>query len=148
MRQLIRFCLVGCSNVVLSYSVFFLCYHYFPLSAIFAALPSDLADALIAGMRRLGLVSLDASMANVIGFTAGMGNSFFWNKRWTFRSLERTHVQAHRFIVTNLLCLVISTGCMLVGADLKQLPYPLVWGATMAGVTGINFLLSRYWVFA
>lgn len=148
MRQLIRFGVVGCANFGISYTVFFLAYRYWPFSTLLTVWPASLAGGMLAALRSLGVSSIDAAVANLLGFVAGMANSFIWNKIWTFQAREGTRQQARRFIITNLLCLAISTMCIFIGTDVNHLPYNLVWFVTMAFVTGINFVMSKRWVFA
>lgn len=147
MKQLIRFCIVGCANFGISYSVFFLSYRYWPFSVLLTALPDGGAGHVAAALQQFGIASIDAACANVTGFAAGMANSFIWNKLWTFKAPAETRTQARRFIVVNLACLLFSTGSVFVFTDLNKLPYNLVWIVTMAFVTIMNFVASKYWVF-
>ncbi|MDD2850396.1 MAG: GtrA family protein [Desulfuromonadaceae bacterium] len=148
MRQLIRFCIVGCLNFAISFTVFYLSYRYFPLSRVMAAVSTAIASDITSVLRSFGITSIDAAASNVIGFTAGMGNSFVWNKLWTFKVAAGTKKQAGRFVLTNIVCLLVSTGVIFVCTDLNQWPYQPVWLVTMVFVTIINFVLSKYWVFA
>lgn len=143
MKQLIKFCIVGCLNFGISYSVFFLSYRYFP----FSKLPGTFPDVIVNTFRVSGIFSIDAAIANVIGYAAGMANSFLWNKLWTFRALQETHRQAGRFILTNIGCLLLSTAAVFICVDIKHWPYNQVWISTMVLVTVINFIASKYWVF-
>ncbi len=147
MKQLLRFCIVGCANFGISYSVFFISYRYWPFSALLASLPGGAAAYVSAALQRLGVTSIDAASANIIGFAAGMANSFLWNKLWTFKAVAETHRQARRFVVVNMACLLLSTAAVFVFTDLNNLPYNPVWMVTMAFVTVINFVASKYWVF-
>lgn len=143
MKQLIKFCIVGCLNFGISYAVFFLSYRYWPLSSLLTALPADGAALL----RRLGVSSMDGAVANVLGYSAGMANSFVWNRIWTFKAVEDAQTQAFKFIVTNIGCLLLSTAAVFVFTDLHHWPYKPVWFITMTLVTIINFVASKYWVF-
>lgn len=129
--QLFRFCIVGCLNFAISYSVFLLLYRCRPLSAL---LP--------------GIAPIDGAAANVAGFAAGMANSFAWNRHWTFKVLEAAGSQARKFVVTNIVTLVISTATIFVCIDLWHWSYKPVWVITMAFVTMLNFSASKYWVFS
>ncbi|MBW4056989.1 MAG: GtrA family protein [Proteobacteria bacterium] len=145
--QLLRFCIVGCLNFAISYTLFFLSYRYFPFSALLASLPAGAAERVAAGLRVLGATTIDGAVATVIGFAAGMVNSFVWNKFWTFNAAQETSRQARRFIVVNLACLLLSAVSVFVLTDMNNLPYTPVWMVTMVFVTGINFVASKYWVF-
>lgn len=147
MKQLVKFCLVGCLNFGISYAVFLLSYRYWPFSAMLTALPGGMAESVSSGLGRMGVLSIDAALSNMMGFTAGMANSFLWNRLWTFGALENPHQQAGRFIATNLGCLSLSTASIFICTDLNQIPYNPVWIITMLFVTIINFIVSKYWVF-
>lgn len=147
MKQLIRFSIVGCMNFAISYSVFLFSYRYCPFSAL-AHNQGLLGANLAAGMRLLDIPSIDGAVANLLGFAAGMVNSFLWNRFWTFQSPGETRRQAGRFIVTNLACLLVSTASIFSLTDLNHWPYQPVWLGTMLFVTCMNFIVSKNWVFA
>lgn len=147
MKQLLRFCIVGCANFGISYSLFFLTYHYWPFSSLLTLLPDTVAEEIATALRQLGITSIDAACANVVGYAAGMANSFIWNKLWTFKANAETHPQARRFLVVNFGCLLLSTTLIFILADVHNFPYSTVWIVTMVFVTALNFVASKYWVF-
>ena len=52
-------------------------------------------------------------MAQVIGYSAGVLNSYFWNSRWTFRKEhKRSAREAASFLVVNLVSLGVSLGVL------------------------------------
>lgn len=148
MTQLIRFSVVGFLNFAISYSVFYLLIRFFPFSALQTYLPASLAEGVAASLRLMKIPSIDAAAANLVGYAAGMLNSFVWNKLWTFKAAQNTRRQAQRFIVTNMACLLLSTAALFVCTDLYQLPFSTVWFVTMALITILNYLLCKHWVFA
>jgi len=148
MKQIYRFCIVGCLNFGISYSFFFLAYQYVSFSTTIQTFFPDSATSLFSGLQRIGIPSIDAATANVIGFGAGMVNSFLWNKLWTFQMPENTEKQIRKFIITNLICLLVSTISILIFTDINHWPYHIVWIVTMSFVTILNFVMSKYWVFS
>lgn len=146
--QLGRFLIVGCANFALSFAVFYLLYRYLPLSELRSLTASRIGASLANLGRSLGIDSIDAAAAQVAGYSAGLANSFFWNRRWTFGTRGRTAKRLQRFLALNLACLLLSSASMLVFTDLLGWPYKTVWVVTMTVITGINFVLSRNWVFA
>lgn len=51
-------------------------------------------------------------LAQVIGYSAGVLNSYFWNSRWTFRKEhQRSAREAAAFVVVNLVSLGVSLAC-------------------------------------
>ena len=52
-------------------------------------------------------------LAQVIGYSAGVLNSYFWNSRWTFRKEhQRSAREAAAFVVVNLVSLGVSLGVL------------------------------------
>ena len=52
-------------------------------------------------------------VAQVIGYSAGVLNSYFWNSRWTFRKEhKRSAREAASFLVVNLVSLCFSLGVL------------------------------------
>ncbi len=52
-------------------------------------------------------------VAQVIGYSAGVLNSYFWNSRWTFRKEhKRSAREAASFLVVNLVSLGVSLGVL------------------------------------
>ncbi len=80
-RQLVKFCIVGVSSLVIDLLVFnLLLDHVAPIGALAAA------------------------------FVAGVANSFFWNSRWTFHGNQRNlKRQLPIFVGTNLFGFFLST---------------------------------------
>jgi len=95
----------------------------------------------------LGASSLDATLANVFGYSAGIINSFVWNKLWTFKVKHKTAAQFGRFLALNLFCLIGSSASLFLFTDYLGWAYLPVWFITMGIVTLLNFGLSKFWVF-
>ncbi len=93
------------------------------------------------------LLGMNIYLANVIGYGAGMLNSYLVNRSWTFASRDRLFsMQLVRFLLVNLSALALSTLLirLLTGFGLGDMWAKL--GAT--GITlVVNFLASRFWVF-
>jgi putative flippase GtrA len=146
-RQFGRFIIVGFSNFGVSFAVFYLLYNYGQLSNLFYALLGEAGRNLEDFVLRSGAESLDASLANSIGYGAGVINSFVWNKLWTFQVKHETGAQFGRFLALNFSCLLLSSTSLFFFTDYLGWSYLSVWFVTMAAVTLINFAVSKYWVF-
>ena len=146
-REFSRFVVVGFSNFAISFSVFYLLYNYWKLSTLFYGLLGEGGKTLADSIARLGADSLDATLANVVGYGAGVANSFIWNKLWTFKVKHDAAAQFCRFLVLNVSCLVLSSASLFLFTDLLGWPYLPIWFVTMGFVTLINYALSKYWVF-
>ena len=91
--------------------------------------------------------SSDATLANIVGYAAGIINSFIWNRFWTFKVKHKARVQFVRFVGLNIAALALSSASLFVFTDTLELPYLPVWFITMSIVTLVNFVCSKYWVF-
>jgi putative flippase GtrA len=141
LRQFSRFLVVGLSNFVISFGVFYLLYNYWKLSGLFYNIFGQAGKTLESFIMQVGATSLDATLANIFGYNAGIINSFIWNKVWTFQVKDKIRAQFGRFLFLNIACLLF------VFIDSLGFPYGIVWFVTMAAVTLINFISSKYWVF-
>jgi len=85
--------------------------------------------------------------AQVISYSCGATNSYLLNKIWTFRSSGFSTGEVVRFIVINLISLLISVVVLklLHGASGWDLTVAKA-GATASALTA-NFLGSKLWVF-
>jgi len=147
LRQFIKFLVVGLSNFAISFAVFYLLYNYWKLSGLFYRLFGQVGQDIALFIQGLGAASLDATLANIFGYSAGIINSFIWNKLWTFQVKNKTRAQFGRFLFLNITCLLFSSFCIFVFIDYLGFPYGIVWIVTMTAVTFINFISSKYWVF-
>ena len=148
LKQFSKFLVVGVSNFVISFAVFYLLYNYWKLSGIFYGLLGPAGKDVETFIRQLGATSLDATLANIVGYTAGIINSFIWNRGWTFKAEHAIGAQFGRFLALNLFCLVLSSAGLFLFTDFLGWASLPVWFVTMGVVTLINFAVSKYWVFA
>ena len=146
LKQFSKFLVVGFSNFAISFAVFFLLYKW-KLSALFYGLLGQAGKGLEEIILQLGASSLDATLANIFGYGAGVINSFIWNKLWTFKAKHETAAQFGRFLALNLFCLVLSSASLFLFTDYLGWPYLPDWFFTMSVITLINFFFSRIWVF-
>lgn len=115
-----RFCTVGLGNTAVDFTVF-----------VFLTLG--------------GVPYLPAQVA---AYAAGVTNSYFFNRRWTFRIARKINLpEAAGFIAVNGLSLLVSAGLLFILRDGIQLD---LWlsklMATGAGVV-VNYMGNRLWVF-
>jgi putative flippase GtrA len=148
LKQFSKFIVVGFSNFIVSFVVFYFFYNYWKLSAIFYSLLGQAGRNLENIVLQAGAASLDATLANIVGYSAGIINSFTWNKLWTFEAKKKTAKQFGRFLVLNLFCLLLSSAFLFVFTDYLGWAYLPVWFFTMGIITLVNFFISKVWVFA
>ena len=148
LKQFSKFIVVGFSNFIVSFVVFYFFYNYWKLSAIFYSLLGQAGRNLENIVLQAGAASLDATLANIVGYSAGIINSFTWNKLWTFETKKKTARQFGRFLALNLFCLLLSSTFLFVFTDYLGWAYLPVWFVTMGIITLVNFFISKVWVFA
>ena len=102
------------------------------------------------------------TISNITGFIAGLINSFFWNRKWTFQSKNRWEKEFIKFITAFLICyipqlfLVNFLNTALSGPDFLftignyTFNISIAYICQLIGIvfyTSINFLLNKYYTF-
>ncbi len=86
-------------------------------------------------------------IANVIGYGIGVINSYYWNKNWVFQVSSNQRSIFVKFVVVNLITLVINTLALYILANYLDIhPYLAQIFATGFGLL-INFFLNKKWTF-
>ncbi|MFC5702925.1 GtrA family protein [Cohnella faecalis] len=119
-RKLVKYALVGGMNSGVDFAVF--------VSLVYAA----------------GMTSL---WAQVLSYTAGLLNSYFWNRRWTFGVKRKQTVgEMVRFIVVNGLSFGVATAVLLL---LEHWGFGSIFAKIVSFVFGlvVNYAGYRAWVF-
>jgi putative flippase GtrA len=97
----------------------------------------------------LNLSGIYYLFAQVLSYLAGVINSFFFNRKWTFRMSHKTNLtEFAKFFSVNCLSLLVSSSLLYILYDKNHLD---IWHAkiTATGVGfAVNFIGSRIWVFA
>lgn len=120
LEQFFRFCAVGISNTCVYFFVYYL----------------------------LLFLGIDYLLANFLGWVVSVGNAYFWNHKYVFRSSRLTQLSCVlRGYVSYAVTLLLSTVGLYVmvqyfGFSLEVAP----WGVYFITVP-LNYLLNRYWVF-
>jgi len=146
-KQFSRFIVVGCTNFAVSFVVFYIFYNSLKLSGLLFSVLGPAGYHLERTLQGIGVESADATLANILGYSAGIINSFVWNKLWTFKARHETAGQFGRFLLLNIACMLLSSLSLFIFIDYLGFFYGAVWFITMGMVTIINFAVSRCWVF-
>ena len=86
-------------------------------------------------------------VSNIVGYAAGVLNSFIWNKQWTFHSDAGWMSSAVRFGVVFGICYLMQLGLLMyLNANLSIDPYYNQLLA-MAFYTVINFVMNKFYTF-
>jgi putative flippase GtrA len=116
--SVVRFGIVGVSNTVIGFAVFWSAHHLMP-----------------------------AMGAQCLSYFVGMLWSYYWNRRWTFQSQGRVASEASRFFSSQIGFMLLSSGLLGLFVDRLHFPSGPTWLATMVLITVLNFVVSRFWSF-
>lgn len=85
-------------------------------------------------------------VANVIGYCAGVVNSYIWNSKFVFKR-QQSKVLFTKFMLVNLITLSINTILLYILID--KLNYGKYVGQmiTISISMIINFMLNKFWTF-
>ena len=86
--------------------------------------------------------------ANIIAFSIAATNSFFWNKKWTFRDQGKNyHVQYSKFLIVSIGGLLLSQGIFVLGVHYLKISDIITKLAAVVIITFWNFALNKRWTF-
>ena len=120
-RQFIKFCLVGLTNLVFDFSVYFFLTRFLHLYFV---------------------------LANVFSFTVAVTWSFWLNKHWTFKNhLKDYQRQYLRFFITNILGMIWQTSLLYLLVTVAGWHDLVAKALAVVLVAFWNFGLSRWWAF-
>lgn len=91
--------------------------------------------------RLLGFGSLPA-LAKAISYSAGVLNSFYWNRSWTFRSRASARTSLLPFLLVNLASVLLNSAAMSIGLAL-HLPEPAAFVLATSASLIWNFIWSK-----
>lgn len=112
-------------------------------------LANTLVDAALYFALSSGLLvfALPRAAAKAAGYLAGVANSHFWNRRWTFGSSQPAARTFLPFLATNLVGLGLNVALLQAGIEWLQLPEIAAVAGAAGGVAAWNFLVNKYVVF-
>ena len=118
--QFFKFCLVGCSNVLVTYGIYYI----------------------------LIWCGINYIIANTIGYIAGIFNAYIWNKKYVFNEKKISTIKTLvKTFASYGITYCISTTILYICTALigiSELISPIV---TLFITTPINFMLNKLWVF-
>lgn len=120
-----KFAIVGCLNTFIDWAVYFSIIFIFPAESVFFY-----------------------AVAKGFSYFCGIVNSFFLNRYWTFRASPHTNEKRRflKFVVVNALGLGINSLSVYILLNLQVSQVIALFLATAAAF-GLNFTLSKLWVF-
>lgn len=86
-------------------------------------------------------------VANIIGYVAGIVNSFIWNRNWTFNSKSKVSKAFFLFIIIFVFSYLIQLGVLYLLLKNTAIDAFICQFLSMCVYTAINFPLNRYITF-
>ena len=119
-RQFVVYSLIGALNTLIHFVVFVLLFR---------------------------LLSLPLLLASTLGYCAGVANSYFMNRHWTFGVSQRANtVEFSKFAVVNLLALGLNLMVLRALTTLGLMPELAQAGAIVVSLAA-NFVGNKWWAF-
>ena len=119
-KQVFKYGIVGASNTLLTFAA------YFTLAELFGC---------------------NKNLSNLIGYVAGLANSFIWNKQWTFKQTGAWIGSSIRFLAGFIACYILQR--LLFDYLNVHLPVPHTYNFIIAMIfyNILFFLSSKYIIF-
>lgn len=128
-RQFMKFGIVGLSNTVISYMIYYVCWHF---------------------LNSLGFKDEKRYLpAQVIAFVIGVLWSFYWNNKMVFRDRNGKlwHALGKAFVSYSFTGLFLYSLLLLLWVNVLNIPELIAPILNLFISVPINFLLSKYWAF-
>jgi putative flippase GtrA len=118
--QFVKYSIVGISNTLLTLGIIFVSMYVFRLSL---------------------------QVSNILGYSAGLINSFIWNRRWTFRSTGRVRREMVLFFLVWLFCFLLQYGIINLLEHYDVLSPPLIQLSGNVVFTTLSFTANKFITF-
>ena len=92
-------------------------------------------------------LGIDPKLAMTGIYVVGVLQTFFFNKRWSFRFDGAATPALVRYAVAYVFGYVVNLLALLILVDQARLPHQLIQGVMILVVAVILFFAQRYWVF-
>jgi putative flippase GtrA len=119
--RLLKFVVIGISNTLIGYIVFFIFYNFILIGAAF--------------------------LSQCISYAAGILWSFNWNRKWTFSETKHRWSAFIPFVTVQVTLLFLSAFSLSVANHNLNWNINLIWLCVMAIITVINYNISKHLVF-
>lgn len=86
-------------------------------------------------------------LSNIIGYIAGLINSFIWNRKWTFASKSSPSRQIPKFILTFVISYLLQLGNLYLLLNFTDIDPYFCQLLSIVVYTITNFLLNKYFTF-
>ncbi|WP_291651471.1 GtrA family protein [Clostridium sp.] len=95
----------------------------------------------------LRVCNFNVVVANSIGYICGMVNSYLWNNRWVFKSNSKEAITIFKFIIVNLITMIINNLLLLILVGKLGLNDTISQIIAIIFTMIINFIGNKLWTF-
>ncbi len=117
--KFLKFSLIGFSNTLINYIVFYFSFKIFGIYYLWSS---------------------------ILGYLCGLGNSYFWNTKWTFDT-KHTRYKLIKFIIVNIFALSINLFILKFLVNNLKIYEMIAQAFAILGALLINFIGNRIWTF-
>lgn len=118
-EQFICFAIVGCSNLIISLSMYYV----------------------------LLYLKIHYQIANIIGFVVGSLNGYIWNKNWVFKQKDMRVDALIKFYSTYIGSWILGAILLWLEVEILNISKWLVPFINILITTPINYVLNKHWTF-
>jgi putative flippase GtrA len=93
------------------------------------------------------LFSFQPVLSSALGFIIVVVASYYLNKKWTFKSNERTFPEFMRYLITSVSGLIMNIAIMYLAIDIIGLDYFIGQLLVTIVIPITNYFLNHYWTF-
>lgn len=86
-------------------------------------------------------------ISNILGYIAGLVNSFVWNRKWTFSSNSKIKDTVFKFIITFVISYLLQLGNLYLLLNYTNIDAYYCQLLSIVVYTCINFVLNKYYTF-
>jgi putative flippase GtrA len=88
-------------------------------------------------------------IANIIAFMTAFSVSFYGHRRWTFSDINNTDMKKtlFKFFITAAISFTLNEAMFAYLLSRHQLAYYFCLAIVLIVVSGVTFIISRYWAF-
>lgn len=85
--------------------------------------------------------------SNIIGYIAGLINSFIWNRQWTFKSKTRVSITFYKFIITFVISYLLQLANLYLLLNFTTFDPFICQLFSIVVYSIVNFLLNKFYTF-
>lgn len=86
-------------------------------------------------------------IANIVGFTVGVLNSYFWNHKFVFKSIKFSLIEFLKTYLSYLSTFILNTVTLVLFIEFWNINQKVAPILNLTYSIPLNFILNKYWVY-